>query len=217
MSNNIEKRDFPTRVVVVDDDESIRLWFKEVLQPAKNFNLTGSFSNATEALEEIPRLQADVTLMDIRLPGLNGVECAKRLKRVMPRLKIIMVTGTHEEHYIGASLQAGAAAFLIKPLEVDQLLATLRFAAKENEIKVNSENEERLSQLSKPYGVCLLLSSREKEVLSGLAEGLLYKEISHKLGISYTTVHKYQHNIFKKLGVSNRSEAIRIWLDGQSA
>src|ERR1700760_3641686 len=100
--------DVPVRIVVVDDDENTRLWFKDVLHPTKTFSITGSFSNATEALEEIPRLQPDITLMDIRLPGLNGIECTKRLKRVMPRLKIIMVTGTHEQDCVSASLDAGA-------------------------------------------------------------------------------------------------------------
>ncbi len=200
---NAQTMDVPIRIAVVDDDENIRLWFKDILQPTKTFNLTGSFSNATEALEEIPRLQPDITLMDIRMPGLNGIECTRRLKQAMPRLKIIMVTGTHEQDSVSASLHAGATTFLIKPLEGDQLLATLRFAAKEG------------LGMAKSNGRQFPLSPREKEVMAGLAEGLLYKEISQKLGISYAAVHKYQHSIFKKLRATNRSEATRIWLDRQ--
>ena len=122
----------------------------------------------------------------------------------MPSLKIIMVTGAHEQDCVGGSIQAGAIAFLVKPFEGDQFLATLQVAANvQNEIRGECKTDE----------VCLFLSSREKDVLSGLAEGLLYKEISQKLGMSYSAVHKHQHNIFKKLRVTNRSEAIRIWLD----
>lgn len=209
---NAQTMDVPIRIAVVDDDENIRLWFKDILQPTKTFNLTGSFSNATEALEEIPRLQPDITLMDIRMPGLNGIECTRRLKQAMPRLKIIMVTGTHEQDSVSASLHAGATTFLIKPLEGDQLLATLRFAAanlKESRTGFNG------LAVAKPNGRHSPLSPREKEVMAGLAEGLLYKEISGKLGISYAAVHKYQHSIFKKLRATNRSEAARIWLNSQ--
>lgn len=209
--------DTSVRVVVVDDDEDTRLWFKDVLQPANNFNVAGSFSNAAEALKGIPPLRPDLTLMDIRLPGLNGIECTKRLKQAMPNMKIIMVTSTHDESCINASLQAGATTFLFKPVESDQLLATLRFAANsQSESKANFESGKRRSVSLKACRACLLLSRREKEVLASLAEGLLYKEISLKLGVSYASIHKYQHNIFKKLRVSNRSEAIRIWFEGRN-
>lgn len=197
-------------VAIVDDDENTRLCFQDILQSAENFRFVGSFANAAEALAGIPRLQPDLTLMDIRLPGMNGIECTRRLKRIMPNLKIVIVTGTHNADCVDASLQAGAEAYLFKPLMGDQLLATLRFAAL-NRPGNPDKAEEFLS--ANPSKTNLPLSPREREVLAGLADGLLYKEISQKLGVSYATVHKHQHNIFKKLHVSNRSEAIRIWLN----
>jgi DNA-binding NarL/FixJ family response regulator len=199
------------RVAVVDDDESARLCYQDILRSSGNFSLAGSFSNATEALQIIPRLQPHLTLMDIRLPDLNGIECTKRLILAMPYLKIVMVTGTHEENLIEACLQAGAVAYLVKPFVEDQFLAIMKFASFEKKLNVKSTKDECY-----PTGCSrnnLPLTCREKEVLSNLAQGLLYKEISEKLGISYGAVHKYQHNIFKKLHVSNRSEAIRFWLD----
>jgi two-component system, NarL family, response regulator len=198
-------------VAIVDDDDNTRLCFQDILQSTENFSFAGSFSNGPEALAGIPRLQPDLTLMDIRLPGLNGIECTRRLKRILPRLKIVIVTGTHNVDFVDASLQAGAVAYLFKPIVGDQLLATLRFAALNQAGNPDKVENEFLS--AKPSQANLPLSPREREVLAGLADGLLYKEISQKLGVSYATVHKHQHNIFKKLHVSNRSEAIRIWLN----
>jgi DNA-binding NarL/FixJ family response regulator len=185
-------------VAVVDDDEDTRLCFQDILRSNQNFSLSGSYSNAAEALAGLPRSQPDLALMDIQLPDLNGIECTKRLRHTIPRLKIIMVTGTHETRWVSDALQAGAAAYLVKPVDSDQLVATLRFAAAQATTGTPRMN--------------LSLSPRETEVIAGLAEGLLYKEISQKLCISYAAVHKHQHNIFKKLHVTNRSEAIRIWL-----
>ena len=197
------KTDVPARVAVIDDDEDTRLCFKDMLQSAGNFSLAGSFSSASEALADLPSLQPDLALMDIRLPDLSGIECTRRLKHLMPRLKIVMVTGTHEAQWADASLKVGAIAYLVKPVEKEQLLATLQFA-------MADKTETKLVSV-KANGTGWSLSPREAEVMAGLAEGLLYKEISEKLDISYAAVHKYQHNIFKKLGANNRSEAIRIW------
>ena len=205
---------FCAQVALVDDDENIRLCFQDILQSTENFSFAGSFSNGLEALVGIPRLQPDLTVMDIRLPGMNGIECTRRLMRIMPNLKIIIVTGTHNADCVDASLQAGAEAYLFKPIVRDQLLATLRFTAL-NRPGNSGKAEGFLS--ANPSKIKLPLSPREKEVLVGLADGLLYKEISQKLGISYAAVHKHQHNIFKKLHVSNRSEAIRIWLNQDNA
>jgi two-component system response regulator DevR len=207
----------PVRVAVVDDDESTRLCFQDILQSTRNFKFAGSFSNATEALAGVPQLQPDLALLDIRLPDLNGIECARRLKSAMPGLKIVMVTGTHEANWIGASLKAGAAAYLVKPVMEDQLLATLKFAAagksQSSQSGINKEDPNGVPDITKARIENLPLNAREREVLKYLAQGLLYKEISDRLGISYAAVHKSQHNIFRKLQVSNRSEAIRIWLN----
>jgi DNA-binding NarL/FixJ family response regulator len=200
------------QVAIVDDDENLRLCFKDILDAAERFRFAGGFPNAAEALIAIPKLQPHLVVMDIRLPDLNGIECARQLKQAMPRLRIIMVTGTHEPTCVGDSLDAGATSYLLKPIVADQLLATLSFAADTHAPpgKSRIQSPATMTADGRPP-----LSPREKEVLAGLAEGLLYKEISQKLGISYAAVHKYQHNIFKKLRVTNRSEAIRIFF-GQS-
>ena len=201
-------------VAIVDDDEDIRLSLKDILQSTGDFNFAGGFSNAAEALAGIPSLLPDLAVMDIRLPDLNGIECAKELRRRIPSLKVVMITGIHEANWVTASLQAGAVSYLFKPIIGDQLLTTLKFAL----ITENTNlNHQKTRSFSAKCGVNLLLSPRERQVLESLADGLLYKEISDRLGLSYAAVHKYQHKIFKKLHVSNRSEAIRAWLDNRSS
>ena len=167
------------RVAVIDDDVNTRLFFQDVLQTSPQFDFAGGFSSAAEALAEIPRIKPDLTLMDLRLPDLNGVECTKRLKQIMPGLRIIIVTGTHHENWVGASLQAGAAAYLLKPIFGDQLLATLQFSAvglSRNDCVSNGASLDFV--ISKPLTINLPLTSRERAVLKNLARGLLYKEIS---------------------------------------
>jgi DNA-binding NarL/FixJ family response regulator len=202
------------QVAVVDDDDSTRVYFKDIIQSVDDLRFAGQFSNATEALVGIPLLRPDLVLMDFCMPDLNGIECAKQLKCAMPHLKIIIMTGSHNLSSVEWSLRAGASAYLIKPITMDQCLATLRFVAvSEIEINPKPKKSGRMVPPSNSSRTHLPLSPREKEVMAGLAEGLLYKEISEKLGISYSAVHKYQHKIFEKFQVSNRSEAIRLWLD----
>lgn len=199
-----EHLDAVTRVVIVDDNADERLYFKDILASSKDFAFVGEFSSATELLTGIPLLKADLAMVDVCMPGVNGIECAKRLKQRMPALRIVIITGSYKPDLIGMALQAGADAYLMKPVDSFQCLATLQFAAVQR--LANGFPTRKLTGN-------IVLTRRENEVLQGLADGLLYKEISDKLGISYSMVHKYQHKIFQKLGVSNRSEAVRFWFE----
>lgn len=197
------------RVAVVDDDEDAHLCFRDVLQSEKSFTYTRGFSSGNEALAGMPCLEPDLALVDISLRDIDGIECTKRLRQLMPGLTVVIVSGNREIIWFDRSLEAGAAAYLIKPVDPAQLIATLRFAA----ARVNEVSRILPEKLT--TGLKWTLNQREREVLSKLAEGLLYKEISDVLGISYTAVHKCQHRIFRKLQVSNRSEAVRLWLENR--
>jgi DNA-binding NarL/FixJ family response regulator len=199
------------RVAVVDDDSDTRLFFRDILQSEPGFSFAGGFSSAGEALKSIPLLQPDLVLMDANLPGMDGIECAKRLMQAVLRLNVVIVSGNRETNSFERSLQAGASAYLIKPMDPAQLLATLRFVA--SHVNEHAGMAPRKSEKA----IHSILSQRERAVLSKLAEGLLYKEISDVLGISYTAVRKSQHRIFQKLKVSNRSEVTRLWLGNKAA
>lgn len=195
-------------VAVVDDDENTRLFFKDVLEESESFCCVRCFSNAAQVLADEGVSSFDFVLMDINLPGLSGIECAKRLKALNPRIKIVMITASPDQSLVDRSLQAGADAFLMKPIAPEQCVATLKFAM--------SERPEKQAQEFHSVS-CLTLTPRERQVMESLSEGLLYKEIADKIGISFSAVHKHQHKIFKKLGVANRTEAIRKWFGSKGS
>ena len=187
------KEEDKIRVVVVDDDQDMRQLMKAIVERTGACTCVGTFADADKALAGIPAIVPDVVLMDVEMPGLNGIECTKRLKSITPEIRVIMVTGQHAVNVMNDSLRAGADAYLLKPVTTDQCLATIKFA------------------LGDKKAADLLLSEREHQVMKCLVQGLLYKEIGDKLGLSYSAVHKHQHKIFLKLGVNNRSEAIEKW------
>jgi two-component system response regulator DevR len=201
------------RVVVVDGDEDSRQRLKDILQSEDNFIFAGEFSTGKEALAVMPSLHPDLAIVDIRLPDMEGIECLKSLTRSIPVLRVIIVSGNRDTNFFNRASDAGAVACLIKPVDAGQLIATLRIAIfHKSKINRSLKNQNTASIRDSAPTRRLALSPREQEVLSGLADGLLYKEISDKLPISFAAVHKYSHNLYKKLGVSNRSEAIRVWL-----
>lgn len=194
------------RVAVVDDDEDTRLCLQDILHSRKNLAFAGGFSTAKEALTTLPNLRPDIALVDIALPDMDGIQCAQQLRQSNPSLKVIIVSGNRDTNSFERSSSAGAAAYLVKPVDPDQLIATIHHAA------IQSSESQNIG--FSPKGAATRrasLSPREIQVLSGLADGLLYKEISDKLSISFSAVHKYTHSIYKKLGVSTRFDAIRTW------
>ena len=197
------------RVAVVDDDEDMREFLKSILENAEEFGCVGCFSNATDALVEIPRVRPEIALMDIRLPDLSGIECTRRLKPLTPRLKVIMVSGFLDSSSIKESRQAGADNYLTKPISMEQCLATLRFTAfgpprferKPRELKPTTSHPG-------PSGTPGLLTARETAVMKCLAQGLRYKEIEDELHLSHAVVKKLQHRAYVKLGASSCIEAL---------
>jgi two-component system NarL family response regulator len=199
-------------VIVVEEDPNARFYFREIVQSTDDFNLAGEFATVDEVLSRVSCLRPNLMLLGLRLPDRNGIECIRRLKRTLTALKIIIVTDMANSDALELALEAGAETCLVKPVSVAQCVATLRVWARR---QIEIERKPRLNGPEFVSGVAwgrkVSLSQREHEVMGGLAEGLLYKEISDKLGISYSAVHKHQHRLFVKLHVTNRSEAIRVW------
>jgi DNA-binding NarL/FixJ family response regulator len=208
-----KQNDSACRVLVVDNDLATRLQVAEFLQSANGFELAGDFSSPEEALNHLLRLQPDLVILGIRADAFEDIEYIRQFKHILIGLKIIVVMGAADAKLFESSLQAGAESCLIKPLTAGQCLATLKFASR-RQLDGGSKPFKQLLKISAGANPqkFLTLSQREVDVLRGLAEGLLYKEIAAKLGISYSAVHKYQHKLYEKLRVSNRSEAISVWL-----
>ncbi|HZT22819.1 MAG TPA: response regulator transcription factor, partial [Verrucomicrobiae bacterium] len=140
----------------------------------------------------------------------NGWECIARLKDVLPHLRVVLVGGRGEAEGMESARDAGADAWLVQPVHAEQCLATLRWVAVQR--AGPGRRTGGACSSVRPVEGALPISPRQQAILQGLAAGLLYKEIAQRLGLSYSAVHKHQHQIFRKLRVNNRSEAIALWL-----
>jgi len=190
-------------LAIADDDENDRRLLIQGLEKLGEFVVVGGYRSGYEALAEIPNVRPHVVLMDIRMPGMDGIECARRLRMLMPELVVIFVTGLQEASTLRQASQAGGDDYLVKPLVIAQCMATIRFAL--GRCRVSNARTQTGSARGLP-----LLTEREMDVLDGLATGLLYKEIANKLHTTAAMVHKLQHSLYSKLQVGNRSEAIAI-------
>jgi DNA-binding NarL/FixJ family response regulator len=199
------------KVAIVEDDPGLREQLMEVLRAAPDIECVGAYGSGEQALKKLPVRETNVVLMDIRLPRMSGIQCAAELKKTNPALEIIMVTVYEDSERIFKALKAGASGYLVKSSPPEQLLAAVRDASAGG-APMSSHIARRVVKhfhlLTPGSQDKEKLSPREQEVLSHLASGFIYKEISDKLGISVETVRTYVKNICLKLHVRNRSEAI---------
>jgi DNA-binding NarL/FixJ family response regulator len=205
----------PITVSIVEDSEQVRGTLARLIDRAEGFRCLSQFANAEAALEELPRETPDVVLMDINLPGMNGVECVRRLKQVVPAIQVVMLTVYEDTQNIFNALAAGASGYLLKRTSKDELLAAIREVQRGGS-PMTTHIARKVVQSFQSAGTSSQstenLSPREQEVLDCLAHGFLYKEIADKLGISYETVHTYIRRIYEKLQVRTRTEAVAKFL-----
>jgi DNA-binding NarL/FixJ family response regulator len=204
------------RVAIVEDNEKLRETLGRVLERTEGFACVGRFATAEEALQAVPGLKPDVVLMDINLPGINGVECVRRLKDQCPDTQFIMLTVYEDTDNIFNALAAGATGYLLKRSTKAELLQAIRDVMKGGSPmtthiarKVVQSFQKRPARPPEPD---FELSPREREVLDLLAQGFLYKEIAEKLGVTYETVHTHIRRIYEKLQVRTRTEAVAKFL-----
>jgi len=205
----------PIRVAVVEDDAEVRRSLAGILKRGPGITCVGEFANAEEALRDIPRLQPKVVLMDINLPGMDGVECVRQLSVLAPNAQIIMLTVYDNTEAIFNSLAAGASGYLLKPVTAAQLLAAVRDVFAGGAPMTSNIVRKVVQAFKKPAPAdkeTESLSPREQEVLDLLAKGYLYKEIADQLKVSYGSVHTYIERVFKKLHVRSRAQAVAKYL-----
>jgi DNA-binding NarL/FixJ family response regulator len=207
----------PITVSIVEDQEPLRNTLARVLNRAEGFQCVSTHGSAEAALEELPAKKPNVVLMDINLPGINGVECTRKLKQVAPEIQILMLTVYEDTENIFAALAAGASGYLLKRTATPELLESIREVVRGGSPMTAHIARKVVQSFQKPTPAAppeADLSPREREVLEGLAQGFLYKEIAEKLGISYETVHTYIRRIYEKLQVRTRTEAVAKFLRG---
>ena len=201
------------RVCVVEDDPVVREQLVHQLNRAHGFTCVSNHRSAEAALEEIPRHHPDVVLMDINLPRMSGIDCVRQLKSQLPTTQYVMLTVYEDADVIFKSLLAGAVGYLLKGRTGSgaQVLEAVRDAARGGS-PLNSLIARKIVQYfhhqPSRAGTEQPLSTREREVLELLSKGLPYKEIADLLGVNIETVRKHCHNIYEKLQVSSRTEAV---------
>ena len=212
----------PIRVSIIEDDAPAREILADWIAHAEGFQFVSGFGSAEDGLAELPRQKPDVVLMDIKLPGMNGVDCVRQLKPQLPQTQFVMHTVYEDSNHIFNALQSGATGYLLKQSAHDELLAALKY--------VHAGGSPMTSYIARRVAQCFpntaaqsetddnqSLSPREREVLDMLARGFLYKEIAEALSISVRTVDTYIRRIYEKLHVRSRSQAVAKYVNFQPA
>lgn len=209
----VKSIEMSVKVSIIEDDPGIRAGLVRLLQRTSGFQCLDSFPNAESALEKIPNTKPDVVLMDINLPGMDGVECVRKLKLKQPALQILMLTVYDDPARIFEALSSGATGYLMKHTPPVELLEAIR-DVHQGGAPMNSQIARKVVesfQKHAPTPEVEQLSPREKEILELLAQGFLIKEIADKLGIGFGTVRSHIRHIYEKLHVRSRAQAVAFF------
>lgn len=198
-------------ISIVEDVEEIRNGVKRLIDDSDEFLCVSVYGDAESALEELPVLKPDIVLMDINLPGQNGIECVKKIRAKCEGIQFMMFTIYEDSEQVFDALEAGANGYLLKNTPHGQILSALKElyhggAPMSTHIarKVVNAFQKKENDVEEKHD----LSNREREVLKLLSKGYLYKEIADQLGITTGTVRQHIHKIYEKLHVQNRTEAL---------
>ena len=198
-------------LAIVEDLDEVRDGLKNFISLSQDFQILDTFKTAEEAVLDLPRLKPDIVIMDINLPGMNGIDCIKQVKDKSPATQFMMFTVYENDEKVFEALKAGASGYLLKNTGLVQLIESLK--------ELHNGGSPMSSNIARKLVTVFrnekaetsnleVLSNRENEILQLLAKGLLYKEIAEQLSISVSTVRQHIHHIYEKLHVQNRTEAL---------
>lgn len=197
------------RIVVADDHRLLLEALKGILEPIDDLELAGVTTEATDLVGLLRELQPDLLVLDYAMPGIDGWTLLKRVRRVQSGLPVVILTGSDDPRLAKEALAHGARGFVHKSADPEDMIAAFRAALADGEPAV-VEQGQSLQQVGERFG----LTAREEDVLAALSRGLSLAEIGTELQISRQTVKSHVHNLYLKLDVHNRLEAVRIILEG---
>ena len=205
------------RVALVEDRQEVREQWAAFIDAFEGFLCVNASASGEDALRDLPHLRPEIVLMDIFLPGMSGIECTVRLKHVLPQCRVLILTASDDEEMVFPALEAGADGYLLKqsaPAQLHQALLDLLAGG----VPMTSGIARRVAGFFRDRGQrrddVLRLSPREKEVLHLLAKGHVNKEIADKLSLSVDTIRSYLKNIYEKMHVHSRAEAVAKYMGG---
>ena len=198
-------------IAIVEDLDEVRDGLKNFISLSTDFKVVGVYKTGEEACDSLPAASPDIVIMDINLPGISGIECIRRVKDRSPSTQFMMFTVYENDEKVFEALKAGASGYLLKNtglLQIVESVKELYEGGSPMSANIARKLVNLFHQSPKNNSPVEVLSNRENEILLLLSKGLLYKEIADQLQISTGTVRQHIHNIYEKLHVQNRTEAI---------
>lgn len=203
----------PIRILLVDDHSLFRSGIRFLLARHPEFEVIGEAADGLEGIKRAKELKPDIVLLDLHMPGISGIEATQLLRQDIPQAHVILLTVSEDAEDLSAGLKAGAAGYLLKNIDADYLLDSLKRVMNGDSVISADMTKKLFAQIRKdtpPPPVAPesdKLTPRERDILSQLAAGLSNKEIARKLDVAESTVKIHLQSILKKLGLSNRVQA----------
>jgi NarL family two-component system response regulator LiaR len=206
------------RILLADDHALVRQGTRELLEQQEDLEVVAEASDGKEAVQLALREDPDVVIIDFSMPRLNGIEATRQIKAVAPNIAVLVLTAYDSEQYVFAFLEAGAAGYLLKDVSVDELVKAVRAVYAGESVLHPAITRKVISRFAQPGtgqgkgGILDQITERELEVLRLAARGMSNRDIAHELEISMRTVQTHLSNVFNKMGVGSRTEAVMLGL-----
>lgn len=206
-------------ILIVDDHEVVRNGIRSYLETIKDFEVVGEADSGEAAIQMVSELIPDIVLLDLIMPGMDGVETTRQIKKITPRTQVVVLTSYHEDVHIFPALKAGAISYILKDMKMERLVDALQRAVR-HEVTLHPLVAERVLENirgddSEEPALFTELTERELDVLRLIAKGMTNSQIAEKLVISENTVKGHVSNILSKLHLADRTQvAVYAWQSG---